>query len=658
MPYSARSHPTRHVNSILLAALLLVGTPGKVLSGGAHHGNEFEGGSSASSPTAIEVDAQTIRRLGIEIEPVAREFMDLGIKATGQIETLPNQKVEVTAPIAGKVVQLLVEPGNSVSRGQIVAILLSPQLSDLRVESLQRRAEAEADVREAQANLELARENYQRQVEIAEAEIAQAETELEVARTRYERDKSLVDEGAVLAVARENYQRQVEIAEAEIAQTETELVVSQEQYDRDKELVEAGAIPRRQMLESQARLATAKAEAARAKSRRDVLDAQFEVKRAEVDLPLRDLRESEDLLARAKAQLTRANQRQNVLEAETEIKRAKAALSAANSRLELSDTAYQTRLQQIGTNANKDGTVLVSAPISGVVSQRNITLGQSVDESGVALMTIQDDTRVWATANIYEKDLSRVEIGQRTNVKVASFPDRAFRGRISYIGSTVEGETRAVPVRAEIENIDGELKPGMFAELEIVTERSPAAVMSVPASAVVDANGLDTIYVQNGQQFEPIEVTLGQTFGDRVEVKSGLFDGDRVVTVGGMQLYAQSLRGGGHKDDEEESQHEHGEEATGHGDASEAAEASGKLFGLMLPGYSLPWWWLLPGAGAIAAGAFWAGRYSKPQLASASTARFSDLSDLNSGDLPENNDGEAYEIPALAESGDRAEINK
>jgi cobalt-zinc-cadmium efflux system membrane fusion protein len=160
-------------------------------------------------------------------------------------------------------------------------------------------------------------------------------------------------------------------------------------------------------------------------------------------------------------------------------------------------------------------------------------------------MTIIDDSTVFATANIYEKDLDGIKNGQQVRAKVASISDRTFIGKIAVIGSIVEGETRVVPVKAQLSNINGTLKPGMFAELEVMTTKADTTATVIPSSAIVDAEGKKLVYLQNGDSFQSVEVTLGQTSGDLVEVKSGLFEGDLVVTQRAPQLYAQSLRGGG-----------------------------------------------------------------------------------------------------------------
>ena len=505
------SAPLCYISGAILSLVLLT-PPTAVLAHGGH-GDEFQGGSEASQTTdSIQVDADTAKRLGIKVEPVKSQRLAVGIKTTGQIETLPNKQVEVTTPISGtQVVELLVEPGATVTAGQPVAILTAADLVELRVNSQEKRAEAQADLQQAQANLRLAQQNYQRYVQIAAAEIAQAQSQVDFA---------------------------------------------QEKSDKDRVLLAKGAIPRRQALESQTQL------------------------------------------AEAKAGLTAANSRRDVIEAEAELKRAQASVTVAQSRLRLSGTAYQTRLQQLGTKANAQGQVTVTAPISGRVADREVTPGQAFEDAGGKLMTIVNDSRVYATANIYEKDLNKVKNGQPVSVKVASVPNRTFTGRIAVIGSVVEGETRVVPVKAQIDNSSGVLKPGMFAELNVLTDRTPKAILAIPNAAVVDTNGKQSVYVQNGNAYQAVEVTLGQTSGDMVEVKSGLFEGDLIVTQRAPQLYAQSLRGGSNTQEAEE------KEAPPQGQATEANNNT-------LPA---PWWLIGAAAGgaiataAFAAGAFWSGR--------------------------------------------------
>lgn len=571
----------------------------------AGHGNEFHqsGGDAAQTPASISVDAETSKRIGIKVEPVKAQRLSVGIKTTGQIETLPNQKVEVRAPVSGTVVELLVKPGDKVSKGQTLAVLSSSELGQLRVESVSKRAEAEGNLQQVQADFKLAQENYDRQLSISAAEIAQAKTQLTAVTQQYEQEQKLVNNRSVVKVAKENYQRQVEISQAEIARAETELIVAKEQFERDKELVVAGAIPRRTMLESQAHFAEAKSAVAKAKSRPEVIKAKTEIRQAEVDLPMRQLRDSQGKVAEAKALLTKALSRREVIEAEAQLKRTKSALEVAQSRIRLSSSAYQARLQQLGIAANDKGLVTVVAPISGTIADREITLGESVNSAEKPLMSILNDSSVFATGNIYEKDLNQIKTGQQVRVKITSLPSRTFNGKISLIGSIVGGETRVVSVKAELNNTEGELKPGMFAELDILIDKTATDVLAIPAAALVEANGKKTVYVQNGNAFQSVEVEIGQTSGDLVEVKSGLFEGDLIVTQRAPQLYAQSLRGGSKPSKTEEKK-----------------EATPKVTEVNYNSLPVPLWAGIGGGIAIASltfaiGAFWGNRRKLPALA-------------------------------------------
>ena len=418
---------SNYLSTWVILSLSLLISPATVLAH-AGHGNEFhQSGSEATQiPDSISVDPEISKQLGIKVEPVKAQRLATGIKTTGQIETLPNQKVKVQAPVDSTLVELLVKPGDRVSKGQILAVLSSAELAQLRVESLSKRAEAEADLQQAKADLKLAKENYTRQIEIASAEITEVKIQLTAAQKQYSQDRELVEGRSVVKVATENYQRQIEIAKAEITRAETELAVAREQYDRDLELVNSGAIARRQMLESRAHLAEAQAAVAKAKSRPEVIQAETQIKQAEVDLPLRELRQSQGKIAELKAQLIKVLSRREVLEAENQLKRAESAVEIAKSRIQLSNSAYEARLYQLGTIANDRGLVTVIAPIDGIVSDREITLGESVKAAEKPLMTLLNNSAVFVTANIYEKDLDLVQRGSRSKSESCQFTEPHF----------------------------------------------------------------------------------------------------------------------------------------------------------------------------------------------------------------------------------------
>lgn len=136
-----------------------------------------------------------------------------------------------------------------------------------------------------------------------------------------------------------------------------------------------------------------------------------------------------------------------MLEAQAQLERAGADVQVSATRVELSTAAYSARSNQLQASENSNGTITITAPIDGVVSDREATIGESVDAAGKPLMTIINDERVLVTANIYKKDINRIRIGQPVQVKIAGQPSTTvFQGKVTVIGAAVEGQTRIVAV--------------------------------------------------------------------------------------------------------------------------------------------------------------------------------------------------------------------
>ena len=117
-------------------------------------------------------------------------------------------------------------------------------------------------------------------------------------------------------------------------------------------------------------------------------------------------------------------------------------------------------------------TLPVAAPMSGFVVEKNVVSGQMVD-AGMRLYRLADLGIVWVIAQIYEQDLPFVKLGQEAVVKVASLPDREFRGRVTFVYPSVDEKTRTAKVRLEFENPGYYLKPGMFVSAQIRAELAP-----------------------------------------------------------------------------------------------------------------------------------------------------------------------------------------
>ena len=180
------------------------------------------------------------------------------------------------------------------------------------------------------------------------------------------------------------------------------------------------------------------------------------------------------------------------------------------------------------------------APVAGIISKLNVTTGQQVD-AGADLAEITALDRVWLQASVFEKDLPTVRGARRASFVVTGQPDEVFqidgsRNRLITIGTTVDPQTRTVPVFYEVTNQGGRFREGMFAEITIDTS-GQQTVLAVPKNAVITEQGKTFVFVfKGGERFEKRAVVLGAEGQEFHEIKSGLEAGERIVIEGIYQL--------------------------------------------------------------------------------------------------------------------------
>src|SRR5690606_7085387 len=148
--------------------------------------------------------------------------------------------------------------------------------------------------------------------------------------------------------------------------------------------------------------------------------------------------------------------------------------------------------------------------------------------------------------DIYERDLSRVAVGQPVAVTTAAYPGRTFPGRIVYLGDVLDPERRTVRARVEIPNTGRALKPGMFAKATIQVGGGGAPLVVVPQDAVQEIDGRQVVFVpgERAGEFRPVPVEVGQSLdGGRVAVLSGLAPGSRLVVSGAFLLKSELAKG-------------------------------------------------------------------------------------------------------------------
>lgn len=194
-------------------------------------------------------------------------------------------------------------------------------------------------------------------------------------------------------------------------------------------------------------------------------------------------------------------------------------------------------------------TVPVVSPLSGVVLERMVTVGETVDPSK-SLMHVADLSRIVAEAEVYEADLANVRVGQPARLRVASYPDRPFVGRVVRLGDVIDPARRTLRVWIEVANTpDRKLKPDMFAQANLVVSAS-GRVVTVPNEAVQTEGPERFVFVQSGDRVERRNIVVGDRDDRVTAVMTGVRVGETVVTRGAAELKTVVLRPAGGLQDE------------------------------------------------------------------------------------------------------------
>jgi membrane fusion protein (multidrug efflux system) len=211
-------------------------------------------------------------------------------------------------------------------------------------------------------------------------------------------------------------------------------------------------------------------------------------------------------------------------------------LDAADARYKQAQAAANT----LKTTIDKKS---IHAPFDGRIAIRQVELGQ-VLAAGAPVASLQSVTPIYVEFSLPQQALARLKVGQPVRMKTDTFPSSAWDGKVSTINTEVDIATRNVRVRATIPNDDGRLRPGMFANVEVISpEKVP--VLIVPATAVIFAPYGDSIFVlekktgpDGKDELVALQrfVRLGERRGDLVAVESGLKAGETVVSSGAFKL--------------------------------------------------------------------------------------------------------------------------
>lgn len=333
--------------------------------------------------------------------------------------------------------------------------------------------------------------------------------EAENARQNFERTQRLVAINQPGRTEFDNSARQMKAADAALAEMRA-------RYDRTTRLLAIGAASREELEQDNTKLRTTEAEAAEAGNRYNRASKLLEINpetRAQNEDALNKLRALESDLATVKQRLVLYGMNEK---------------SIASLR-----SASQVRSE-----------MAVIAPATGTVTSRTANAGEVI-EANKEILRVTDLSSVWVIAQAFERDLAKLRTGGGASVTANAYPDRLFRGRVTYIDPAIDEATRTARVRIEVANADRALKLGMYVNVAFgALGQSERTIPVVPASAVQTINDRRTVFLATGDPniFELREVRLGSEVNGLFPVNEGIHVGDRIVTNGSFMLRAEWLK--------------------------------------------------------------------------------------------------------------------
>ena len=219
--------------------------------------------------------------------------------------------------------------------------------------------------------------------------------------------------------------------------------------------------------------------------------------------------------------------------AQNDLKSAEIGLTAAQDQLHIIRVQSGETDTDSLTRTSPDLNVL--APISGEVLMRKLGVGQYISQGATdPIMLIGDLSTVWLVANVRETDAPFVRVGQPVEVRVTAYPDKVFKAKLTFVAPMVDPNTHRLPIRAEVPNGEGLLKPEMWADFRIATGAGRKN-LAVPAQAIVFEGDSERVWVTDKNHYlTSREIKTGIINGPNVEVLSGLSAGDEVITQGSI----------------------------------------------------------------------------------------------------------------------------
>ena len=217
--------------------------------------------------------------------------------------------------------------------------------------------------------------------------------------------------------------------------------------------------------------------------------------------------------------------------------RATTLVDAARRRLELLDVT-PGQVAKLKRTGKAEEYIPVLSPASGYVVEKNVVEGAAV-KRGERLFRVAALDRVWVEAEVYEEDIAHVHVGQEATITLSHQENKRYTGKVAYVLPYLDGAARTARVRIELPNRNLELKPEMYADVDLMAPLGERLV--VPEPAIIYSGPRRIVFLDLGNdRLRPVPVKTGATSNDWVEITDGIKPGDRVVVSGNFLLSAES----------------------------------------------------------------------------------------------------------------------
>ncbi len=407
----------------------------------------------------------------VAVETSKPEIGSIGNEYTYSGTTSAKTQADVYSTLSGKVVNVNFNVGDTVKKGDVLFTMDTTDIQNNIREAQASLKSADASINSAETNLQYANgANVKTQIENAKNSITNAENDIENAKT------NLNNAEIALNKAKSDYETNVSLYDVGGISKET---LEQYKNTYDKEI----------NAYKQAELNLEKA------------NDSYEQALSNYDI------------------VANMTPEENLRKAEANLETAKASRESTASKIQ----SYNKSLSD----------AVVTSPISGVVSQCNVTAG-TVLSQGAAPFVILDLSSINVEVNVSEQIIGSVKINDLVNIKISSISDNVFSGNISEISPTANNDG-TYTVKIEIDNNNGVLKSGMFAEVSFMKEQSDNTII-LPRSSVINKNDEYYVFVEENGVVSKAVVSTGIDTGDKIEIVTGIDRDSNVVTKGQTYL--------------------------------------------------------------------------------------------------------------------------